>query len=83
MLGESFIKANLNQSNVKMAAKKASKAKIKKKEIGANKPGEELPPLSPEYQKKYDDNKKNIDKFIKECLKNFDKYITGIAILPP
>ena len=83
MLGESFIKANLNQSNVKMAAKKASKAKIKKKEIGANKPGEELPPLSPEFQKKYDDNKKNIDKFIKECLKNFDKYITGIAILPP
>ena len=44
-----------------MAAKKASKAKNKKKEIGANKPGEELPPLSPEYQKKYDANKKNID----------------------
>jgi len=66
-----------------MAAKKASKAKNKKKEIGANKPGEELPPLSPEYQKKYDANKKNIDKFIKECLKKFENYITGVSILPP
>jgi uncharacterized protein (UPF0332 family) len=70
-----------------MAAKKVSKSKsksnTKKKVISPVKPASELPPLTPEFKKKYDDNKKNLDKFIKLCVDKFEKYITSISILPP
>ena len=70
-----------------MAAKKVSKSQsknnTKKKEDKHVKPASELPPLTPEFKKKYDDNKKNLDKFISQCVDKFDKYITSVSILPP
>jgi len=84
---------------VKKATSKIKKVETKKKaeikskevtmpkaghvEVDATKPGATLPILSPELKKKYDDNKKDFDKFIKGTLEKFDKYITGISILPP
>tara|TARA_Y100000310_G_scaffold324230_1_gene385856 strand:- start:1017 stop:2885 length:1869 start_codon:yes stop_codon:yes gene_type:complete len=69
-----------------MAKKQASKPKAKKSkapQVDSTKPGAVLPKLTSEMEKKYNDNKKDLDNFIKKALDKFDKYITGISILPP
>ena len=43
----------------------------------------DMPPLSKEAQAKLDEIKGKIDKFQKKLLEKFDKYVAGIALLPP
>ncbi|MBW3004907.1 nucleotidyltransferase domain-containing protein [Candidatus Woesearchaeota archaeon] len=67
-----------------MAKKKAVK-KAKKEE---KKPTEELPKelaekLPPDVQKRLIQVKQKLDKFKKQTLEKFDKYIMGMALLPP
>jgi len=64
------------------SAKKSAKTK-KQKDIDSVKPGAVLPKLSPEMQKKVDELQPKLDNFKDKVLKKFDKYITGMSILPP
>jgi len=58
-------------------------AKKKAKETKKDK-GPELPPnLPPEVAKKLTEMKGKIDKFQKEVLTKFDKYVIGLALMPP
>ncbi len=43
----------------------------------------ELPKIPPEVEKKLKQIKAKVDKFKKEIIKKFDKYIIGISLLPP
>lgn len=43
----------------------------------------DLSKLPKDIKKKFDEIKSKLDKFKKEILKKFDKYILGIALLPP
>ncbi len=61
-------------------AKKSPKTKKAKKSPLAL---PELPKLTPEVQGKMDKLKSKLDKYKTEVLKKFDKYITGISLLPP
>jgi len=42
-----------------------------------------LPKLTPEVQEKMDKLKKKLDTYKEKVLEKFDKYITGISLLPP
>ncbi len=67
-------------------AKKKKEAKSQPKEAvpmpPAGAPGK-MPPLSKEAQAKLKTIKTKLDKFSKEVTKKFDKYIIGVALLPP
>ena len=43
----------------------------------------QLPKIPPEVEKKLKQIKAKVDKFKKEIIKKFDKYIIGISLLPP
>jgi predicted nucleotidyltransferase/uncharacterized protein (UPF0332 family) len=60
-----------------MAKKKSKESKESKKA------GPSLPPLPPELQAKLDAVQKKLVKFKEETVKQFDKYILGIGLLPP
>jgi uncharacterized protein (UPF0332 family)/predicted nucleotidyltransferase len=65
----------------KKAAKKTAKKKVQKKK-DTSKPGAVLPIMAPDMKLKYEEHQKELDSFIKQCLAKFDKYITGVSILP-
>jgi uncharacterized protein (UPF0332 family)/predicted nucleotidyltransferase len=66
----------------KKKTKKSAKKSAEKSKKDTTKPGAVLPKMTPEMEKKYNESKNNFDTFIKKCLEKFDKYITGISILP-
>jgi len=64
--------------------KKESKKEAKKPEQAlapAGAPG--MPPMSKEAQARLKAIKSKLDKFSKEIVKKFDKYIIGVSLLPP
>ena len=71
-------KKETEAKETKDEAKQASKAAEEKTEIAAME--EKLPP---ELKKKLEEMKSKLDKFQKSLLEKFDKYIVGIALLPP
>ena len=71
-----------------MAKKKAVKKEIKKAKKDDKKPKEDLPKeladkLPPDVKKRLIQVKQKLDKFKKQTLEKFDKYIMGMALLPP
>jgi len=74
-----------------MAKKKTTKKekkKIKKEGKEGKKPKQDLPKeleekLPPEVKKRLIQVKQKLDKFKKQTLEKFDKYIMGMALLPP
>jgi predicted nucleotidyltransferase/uncharacterized protein (UPF0332 family) len=71
-------KKETESKETKDEAKQASKTAEEKTEIAAME--EKLPP---ELKKKLEEMKSKLDKFQKSLLEKFDKYIVGIALLPP
>ncbi len=63
--------------------KEEKKVKEKEDEKKEEELPEELKNLPPEVQKKLKDIKEKIEKFQKKVVDKFDKYIMGIALLPP
>ena len=59
------------------------KKSTKKKENKTSQEDEILKTLPKEAKEKIQDIKKKLDKFQKEIVKKFDKYIVGVALLPP
>ncbi len=70
-----------------MAKKKEQAEKIEPSQVEYKKPAQEpvstTPKLPPELEEKLKSIKEKIDKFQKIILEKFDKYICGIALLPP
>ena len=58
-------------------------AKKEKKEIKVEKSEDPLSKLPKDVQDKLKTIKSKLDKFQKKALEKFDKYITGVALLPP
>jgi len=65
-----------------MAKKKQDKTKSQEKETEKSKQPE-APKIPKEMQEKLNQVKGKLDKFKKTLLEKFDKYISGIALLPP
>ena len=69
-----------------MAKKQETKAKPKEKESKKEQKVElpaDIPNLPKDVQQKLKAIKEKLDKFQKEIVKKFDKYIIGVALLPP
>ncbi|MBN2880493.1 nucleotidyltransferase domain-containing protein [Candidatus Woesearchaeota archaeon] len=67
----------------KKAQKETSKTKTSKNSTDSPKETKNEIKLTPEQQKQVETVKKEIESFQKKVLEKFDKYILGIALLPP
>ncbi len=64
-------------------AKKKAKSKKSKKEEKATEEAPEAPKIPKEVQEKLKKIKTKLDKFSKKIVSKFEKYILGVALLPP
>ena len=67
----------------KSKKKKENKKENKEKDALKSREDELMKALPKEAKEKLDKIKKKLDKFQKEVVKKFEKYIMGIALLPP
>jgi len=73
------------KTSKKKAAKKVSKKAAKKAEpkIDTTKPGAVLPKMTPDMEARFKPLETKLHKFRDSLLEKFDKYITGMSLLPP
>ncbi|MFC1691738.1 nucleotidyltransferase domain-containing protein [Nanoarchaeota archaeon] len=76
-------KEHTKEEHPKKEAKKEHPASKDSKAKEEPQPGFDPKNLSPEVKEKLEKIKKELDKFKDEIVKKFDKYIIGVALLPP